>query len=218
MSFNSGNAQATSNLVDTLTPENKLTRLEIDNAYLTQQNDHLQRELSFARYTISALKGITNQKDIALQDTKVELEKAYLRIKMLGMSMMRQQQDLIYQKQQQQDLLYEQQRDLLHCNQQQHYIQEQKYQQQQQQQQQAGLHHADEDKPMLIMDADSSDDQQELSDEEETIIPPRPLSSIMTKLPLRQHPTMVFENHHQRQQQELQQLSSPPSSPLNYNL
>ncbi|CAO3597646.1 unnamed protein product [Absidia cylindrospora] len=207
MSFNSVNTQ----MMDSkpiqgtgLTPENKMTRLEIDNAYLTQQNEHLQRELSFARYTINALKTITNQKDITLQDTKLELERAYLRVKMLGISMMRQQQDLIYQQQQQEQ---EQQ--------QQHYYH--------QHQQQAGPHAGtltavmmEEDKPMLIMDADSSDDQQELSDEEEIVeveSTRRPQSSIMTKLPLRQHPTMVFE-HHQNQQQ----LSSPPTSPLNYNL
>lgn len=179
---------------------NKLTRLEIDNAFLTQQNDHLQRELSFARYTISALKGITNQKDTALQDTKLELERAYLRIKMLGVSMMRQQQDLIYQQQ-----LYQQ------------YQQYQQYEHNQ-----VSLDHttgvalSDEDKPMLIMDADSSDDQQELSDEEETAnMSSRPLSSIMTKLPLRQHPTMAFDSpHHQQQHQQ----SSPPSSPLNFNV
>ncbi|KAI8098724.1 uncharacterized protein BX664DRAFT_381400 [Halteromyces radiatus] len=185
MSFDSVNSQMTSqfsrlHLQETgLTPEKKLTRLEIDNAYLTQQNEHLQRELSFARYTINALKTITQQKDTTLQDTRMELERAYLRIKMLGISMMRQQQDLIYH-------------------------------QQQQQQQQAGPGDTmiEEEKPMLIMDADSSDDQQELSDEEETT-QRRPLSSIMTKLPLRQHPAMVYEN------QSHQSLSSPPTSPLN---
>ncbi|KAI8332225.1 hypothetical protein BC941DRAFT_474316 [Chlamydoabsidia padenii] len=171
-----------------LTLENKLTRLEIDNAYLTQQNDHLQRELSFARYTINALKTITHQKEVTIDETKLELEKAYLRIKMLGISMMRQQQ----QQQQQQQHYYHQQ---------------------------AGPTTVDEDKPMLIMDADSSDDQQELSDEDETTsqasqtqpVTRRPLSSILTKLPLRQHPTMVYENQHQP-------LVSPPTSPVNYNL
>ncbi|CAO3645875.1 unnamed protein product [Cunninghamella blakesleeana] len=155
-----------------LSPESKATRLEIDNAYLTQQNEHLQRELSFARYTINALKTITQQKDQSLEETRYELEKAYLRIKMLGMSMMRQQKDLMYQQQ---------------------------YHEQDQQQQPAGLGTAafiEEEKPMLIMDNDSSDDQQELSDEEEIAeTPRRPLSSIMTKLPLRQQPNMVFDNH-----------------------
>lgn len=169
--------------------ENKVTRLEIDNAYLTQQNDHLQRELSFARYTINALKTITHQKEATIDETKQELEKAYLRIKMLGISMMRQQQ-----------------------------LDQQYYQQQQQHQAPGPV--AEEEKPMLIMDADSSDDQQELSDEDEAINPQhpqppppsrRPLSSIMTKLPLRQHPTMVFETQNQ-------QLASPPTSPVNYNL
>ncbi|CAO3623632.1 unnamed protein product [Cunninghamella echinulata] len=170
---------------NSLSSESKATRLEIENAYLAQQNEHLQRELSFARYTINALKTITQQKDTSLQETRFELEKAYLRIKMLGMSMMRQQQDIIYQQQHQ------------------HH----------EQQQSAGLGIVEEDKPMLIMDTDSSDDQQELSDEEEVIeTPRRPLSSIMTKLPLRQQPNMVFDNHHHPQSNTNSTLS------FNYNL
>lgn len=176
-----------------MTSENSMTRLELENAYLAQQNEHLQRELSFARYTISALKTITYQKETTLDETKMELERAYLRIKMLGLSMMRQQQQQAGPKDGERRMVATSMVD-------------------------------EEEKPMLIMDTDSSDDQQEeLSDEEDPLAvqhqqfapppppPPgrRPLSSIMTKLPLRQHPTMVFENQHHQQQ-----LSSPPTSPL----
>ncbi|ORX63028.1 hypothetical protein DM01DRAFT_257717, partial [Hesseltinella vesiculosa] len=132
------------------------TRLEIDNAYLSQQNQHLERELSFARYTINAFKSIAQQKEASLQETQMELERAYARIKMLGVSVMRQQELLMQQQRQLQQL---------------------------------------DDKPTLIMDLDSSDDQHELSDEEDQVdqVPSRRPSNIMSKLTLRQPPTMVFE-------------------------
>ncbi|CAO3600728.1 unnamed protein product [Absidia cylindrospora] len=189
MSFDSANTNSRNGEATGMTCKNSVTRLELENAYLAQQNEHLQRELSFARYTISALKTITYQKETTLDETKVELERAYLRIKMLGLSMMRQQQQRAGPNENGGGLV-------------------------------ATTVVDEEEKPMLIMDTDSSDDQQELSDEEDPLavqqqpMPPtpppgrRPLSSIMTKLPLRQHPTMIFENQHQ------QQLSSPPTSPL----
>ncbi|KAI8069481.1 hypothetical protein BC940DRAFT_297826 [Gongronella butleri] len=83
--------------------EGKMTRMEIDNAYLSQQNRHLERELSFARYTINAFKTIAQQKETTLQETQMELERAYLRIKMLGISMMRQQELLLQQQRQMND-------------------------------------------------------------------------------------------------------------------
>ncbi|KAI8377828.1 uncharacterized protein BYT42DRAFT_358877 [Radiomyces spectabilis] len=74
--------------------QRNLSRLEIDNAYLTQQNEHLHKELSFARYTVNALKTITLQKDHTLNETRQELDRAYLRIRMLGMALQKQQQQL----------------------------------------------------------------------------------------------------------------------------
>jgi hypothetical protein len=66
-------------------------KLEIDNAYLLQQNEHLNKELSFARYTINALKGIANQRDTALNDTRLELEKALQHIQLLSYTLKQQQ-------------------------------------------------------------------------------------------------------------------------------
>lgn len=43
----------------------------------------MNKELSFARYTINALKNITTQKDTALNETKLELEKALQHIQLL---------------------------------------------------------------------------------------------------------------------------------------
>lgn len=66
-------------------------KLEIDNAYLQQQNEHLNKELSFARYTINALKGIANQRDMALNDTRLELDKALQHIQLLSYTLKQQQ-------------------------------------------------------------------------------------------------------------------------------
>ncbi|KAI8327011.1 hypothetical protein EDC96DRAFT_560968 [Choanephora cucurbitarum] len=67
------------------------SQLEIDNAYLRQQNQHLNKELSFARYTINALKGITNQRDAALEETRQELENALQHIQLLTYTLRQQQ-------------------------------------------------------------------------------------------------------------------------------
>ena len=67
------------------------SQLEIDNAYLQQQNAHLNKELSFARYTINALKGITNQRDMAINETRQELEKALQHIQLLTYTLRQQQ-------------------------------------------------------------------------------------------------------------------------------
>ncbi|KAI9018479.1 hypothetical protein CLU79DRAFT_760504 [Phycomyces nitens] len=67
-------------------------QLEIDHAYLAEQNAHLHKELAFSRYTINALKNINIQKDDALLETRQELDRAYLHIKLLGMTIMRYQQ------------------------------------------------------------------------------------------------------------------------------
>lgn len=64
-------------------------QLEIDNAFLLQQNEQLNKELSFARYTINALKGITTQKEDALNETRQELEKAIQHIQLLTMTLKR---------------------------------------------------------------------------------------------------------------------------------
>ncbi|KAG0165521.1 hypothetical protein DFQ28_008626 [Apophysomyces sp. BC1034] len=77
----------TSEESQTPSTERCISRLEIDNAYLSEQNAHLQNELSFARYTIHALKTITSQKDMALQVTRQELERACFRIRMLSMAL-----------------------------------------------------------------------------------------------------------------------------------
>ncbi|CEG67945.1 hypothetical protein CU097_010882 [Rhizopus azygosporus] len=62
-------------------------QLEIDNAYLKQQNELLNKELSFARYTINALKGITLQKENTLNETRQELERALQHIQLLSYSL-----------------------------------------------------------------------------------------------------------------------------------
>ncbi|KAL9548660.1 hypothetical protein MBANPS3_005580 [Mucor bainieri] len=78
------------NDIDTNTAKS-CSQLEIDNAYLQQQNSHLNKELSFARYTINALKGITNQRDAALNETRQELEKAMQHIQLLTYTLRQQQ-------------------------------------------------------------------------------------------------------------------------------
>ncbi|KAI9481063.1 MAG: hypothetical protein EXX96DRAFT_565239 [Benjaminiella poitrasii] len=65
------------------TKDKSYSRLEIDNAYLQQQNEHLNKELSFTRYTINALKGIANQREAALNETRLELENALKHIQFL---------------------------------------------------------------------------------------------------------------------------------------
>ncbi|KAI8644097.1 hypothetical protein BD408DRAFT_481513 [Parasitella parasitica] len=67
------------------------SQLEIDNAYLQQQNSHLSKELSFARYTINALKGMTNQREMALDETRQELENALQHIQLLTYTLRQQQ-------------------------------------------------------------------------------------------------------------------------------
>ena len=74
--------------------QHRLNRLELEHAYLAEQNAHLIKELSFSRYTIHALKNITAQKDSALQASRQELDRAYFRIRMLGMTLLRQEQQL----------------------------------------------------------------------------------------------------------------------------
>ncbi|CEP11922.1 hypothetical protein [Parasitella parasitica] len=79
-----------SNMSDTESTRS-CSQLEIDNAYLQQQNSHLSKELSFARYTINALKGITNQRDVALDETRQELENALQHIQLLTYTLRQQQ-------------------------------------------------------------------------------------------------------------------------------
>ncbi|OBZ85407.1 hypothetical protein A0J61_06544 [Choanephora cucurbitarum] len=76
---------------DTEVATRSCSQLEIDNAYLRQQNQHLNKELSFARYTINALKGITNQRDAALEETRQELENALQHIQLLTYTLRQQQ-------------------------------------------------------------------------------------------------------------------------------
>lgn len=75
-------------------PTRSCAQLEIDNAYLLQQNEHLNKELSFARYTINALKNITQQKDSTLQDARQELERALSHIHMLNLTLKAQQREM----------------------------------------------------------------------------------------------------------------------------
>jgi hypothetical protein len=71
---------------------------ELHYNFLTQQNKHLQKELSFTKYTIKALKSITAQKDCALQNTKKKLEQAHFRIRILEMALARQHSHFIQQE------------------------------------------------------------------------------------------------------------------------
>ncbi|KAI7871694.1 hypothetical protein BDF14DRAFT_1923430 [Spinellus fusiger] len=74
------------------TPQRSSCELEINYDYLVQQNALLLKELAFSRYTIKALKDINVQKNDVLLETRQELDKAYLHIKLLGMTLMRHQQ------------------------------------------------------------------------------------------------------------------------------
>lgn len=76
----------------------RLNRLELERAYLAEQNAHLSKELALARYTIHALKTITTQKETALQATRQELDRAYFRIRMLGMTLLRQERQYMQQR------------------------------------------------------------------------------------------------------------------------
>jgi hypothetical protein len=66
----------------------KLNRLELDNKFLSQQNTHLGKELSFNRYTIVAMRNIVSQKESSLQAASQELDKAHFRIRMLETMLM----------------------------------------------------------------------------------------------------------------------------------
>lgn len=72
----------------------RLNRLELEHAYLAEQNAHLVKELSFARCTINALRNITHQKETNLDAARQELDRAYFRIRMLSMTLARQEQRL----------------------------------------------------------------------------------------------------------------------------
>ncbi|KAI7877789.1 hypothetical protein K492DRAFT_238916 [Lichtheimia hyalospora FSU 10163] len=89
--------------------QHRLNRLELEHAYLAEQNTHLTKELSFARCTISALRNITTQKEENLQATRQELDRAYFRIKMLGMTLMRQEQQMQQQQQAWMEMIQQQQ-------------------------------------------------------------------------------------------------------------
>ncbi|KAI8968304.1 hypothetical protein BDF20DRAFT_805409, partial [Mycotypha africana] len=67
-------------------------QLEVENNYLQQQNDHLNKELNFSRYTINALKGITTQKEVQINEARQELEKALDHIQLLNFTLKKQQQ------------------------------------------------------------------------------------------------------------------------------
>ncbi|KAH8547929.1 hypothetical protein BGW37DRAFT_523794 [Umbelopsis sp. PMI_123] len=74
----------------------RLNRLELDNKFLSQQNTHLGKELSFNRYTIVAMRNMVSQKESSLQAASQELDKAHFRIRMLeSMLMGRQQYDTV---------------------------------------------------------------------------------------------------------------------------
>lgn len=61
----------------------KVNRLELDNKYLSQQNTHLGKEMSFSRYTVIAMRNMVSQKESSLQAASQELDKAHFRIRML---------------------------------------------------------------------------------------------------------------------------------------
>lgn len=54
---------------------------------MSHQNELLNKELALSRYTINALKNIATQKDTALNETKLELEKALQHIQFLTFSL-----------------------------------------------------------------------------------------------------------------------------------
>ncbi|KAJ2960446.1 hypothetical protein NQZ79_g4238 [Umbelopsis isabellina] len=66
----------------------KVNRLELDNKYLSQQNTHLGKEMSFSRYTIIAMRNMVSQKESSLQAASQELDKAHFRIRMLESMLM----------------------------------------------------------------------------------------------------------------------------------
>ncbi|KAI8065355.1 uncharacterized protein B0P05DRAFT_554013 [Gilbertella persicaria] len=161
------------NIKDTEETTRSCSQLEIDNAYLKQQNQHLNRELSFARYTINALKGIANQRDVALDETRQELEKALQHIQLLTCTLRQQQRysnlsgiGLV----QDTDLSDDQE-----------LSEEDEFEEQKQQQQQA---------------------QQQAQQQQAQQQRRRPTVDIMSKLPLRQPPSMMTdqifmpEHHH----------------------
>ncbi|CAO3647579.1 unnamed protein product [Mucor hiemalis] len=78
-------------MLDTNTTTKPVCQLEIDNAYLKQQNEHLAKELTFTRYTINALKNMTSQRDVALNETRQELERALQHIELLSYTIKQQQ-------------------------------------------------------------------------------------------------------------------------------
>src|SRR5437016_7049641 len=58
-------------------------RIKMENAFLKNQNNKLDQELEQCRLTIQALKNIVTQKDIALQNSQSENQKAILQIRVL---------------------------------------------------------------------------------------------------------------------------------------
>ncbi|CAM0136439.1 unnamed protein product [Umbelopsis sp. WA50703] len=66
----------------------KVNRLELDNKFLSQQNTHLGKEMSFSRYTIIAMRNMVSQKESSLQAASQELDKAHFRIRMLESMLM----------------------------------------------------------------------------------------------------------------------------------
>ncbi|RIA84144.1 hypothetical protein C1645_784760 [Glomus cerebriforme] len=60
-----------------------LDRIKMENAFLKNQNNKLAQELEQCRLTIQALKNIVGQKDIALQTSQSENQKAILQIRVL---------------------------------------------------------------------------------------------------------------------------------------
>ncbi|KAG2173828.1 hypothetical protein INT43_005248 [Umbelopsis isabellina] len=66
----------------------KVNRLELDNKYLSQQNTHLGKEMSFSRYTVIAMRNMVSQKESSLQAASQELDKAHFRIRMLESMLM----------------------------------------------------------------------------------------------------------------------------------
>ncbi|GBC02848.1 hypothetical protein RclHR1_04860002 [Rhizophagus clarus] len=58
-------------------------RIKMDNAFLRNQNSKLSQELEQCRLTIQALKNIVTQKDIALQSSRTDYQKAILQVRVL---------------------------------------------------------------------------------------------------------------------------------------
>ncbi|KAI7822063.1 hypothetical protein BC939DRAFT_388121, partial [Gamsiella multidivaricata] len=60
-----------------------LSRLEVENAFLQNQNDSLNRDIQHCRQTVHALKRILAQKEDVIQRMQEEYRQAYMKTKFM---------------------------------------------------------------------------------------------------------------------------------------